>query len=842
MALAHVGVRTAAGKWRLGQTHTMSAESVFFSSSGKPSSGGSGVPYLPAAQASALLRSGLAIAVELMQQSMPSLCRAVLDTVSGRWDMDVGAPLVQRMLMTKGEAFRHDVIEHLKMRQDVAVNTLQRRPQEQTRGSFDAEVLTLVEADSVRSMTLVERTANKVFGKVEEHQRDLNFIVGFLVGRSHVRSVENPFAPDVFVAALVLAAESQQLHAEAFEYLLHAFEKPLAEEIGRIHVALLGHFHNHNLDAVAIRRSIAPKAGASSSVLPSVTGRTPTANVSRSAQGGGPAAGSDGLTPPGDAIATTSEQGGVPLPLDPVARPAAMAAALGAPQADPGFVLGDLLQRLVINARDLRAPAMPTPGPAGPALLSAINELQQLGLEGFRGAAFAGTNAGSINVWREQLVEKSTRTVDKLTIELVGMLFDHVLQDKQVPAEIKAMLSRMQFPVLKAALLDADFFTSGTHPARRLIDRIAATSIGWEPYGDENERYRAKVEKIVREVLEQFDKDVGAFERLLAQFDEFITEIPPREGDPIARAKRALEEAEKREILVINTTIQVRRAFEKVELEPYLRDFLIGPWVQVLVSAAMRDGETPGFSKRFREVIHDVVWSVQPKGMGEDRRRLVDLIPRMMRVLRDGMTLTRTSEREQDAFFHELMQSHAMAVKPVDQATYIKASLQTSDLRASVEGMHLTANAPITTVAGGIRVSTGAVMRIAKEYHAEFDMLDLATDIANLDRVEEAGYDEEIARWPRGTWFTLWNGKERVNARLRWISPLRTLFLFSTGQDKNAHVMPPHVIKSYLKKGWLKALEQTSLTRRATDAVVGEFEKLPKRREELATRYAVTVS
>ncbi len=516
-----------------------------------------------------------------------------------------------------------------------------------------------------------------------------------------------------------------------------------------------------------------------------------------------------------------------------------MAAALGAPGADPAFVLNDLLRRLQVNAHDLRVPAMPTPGPAGAALLGAINELQQLGLEGFHGAAFAGSGAGSINAWRGHLVEKSTRTVDKLTIELVGMLFEHILQDKQVPAEIKAILSRMQFPVLKAALLDADFFASNTHPARRLIDRVAATAVGWEPYGDENERYRQRVENIVRSVLEKFDKDMGVFEKLLAEFDEFIAEIPQRESDPVARAKKVLEEAEKREILTINTTIQVRRAFEKVQLEPYMRDFLLGPWVQVLVAAGMRDAETPGFSKRFREVIHDVVWSIQPKGMGEDRKRLVAMIPEMMRILRDGLALIRMPEREQETFFNELMQSHAMAVKPVDQAAYIKASLETSELRASIENMHITSNAPITTVAGGIRVSSGEVMRMAKEQNAEIEMPELATDIGGLDRVEEAGYDEQIGRWSRGTWFQLYDGKAMVKARLRWISPLRTLFLFSTDLEKTAQVMPPHVIKSYLKKGWLKPLEHTPLMKRAADGVVGDFEKLPRRRDELAGRYAV---
>ncbi len=89
----------------------------------------------------------------------------------------------------------------------------------------------------------------------------------------------------------------------------------------------------------------------------------------------------------------------------------------------------------------------------------------------------------------------------------------------------------------------------------------------------------------MREVLIQFDRDVSVFDRLLAEFDAFLGEIRPRDSDPVARAKRALEEAEKREILTINTTIQVRRAFDRVELEPYLRDFLLGAWVQVLVAA-----------------------------------------------------------------------------------------------------------------------------------------------------------------------------------------------------------------------------------------------------------------
>jgi hypothetical protein len=290
---------------------------------------------------------------------------------------------------------------------------------------------------------------------------------------------------------------------------------------------------------------------------------------------------------------------------------------------------------------------------------------------------------------------------------------------------------------------------------------------------------------------------------------------------------------------VINTTIQVRRAFEKVELEPYLRDFLVGPWVQVLVTASMRDTEQQGFSKRFRSAIHDIVWSVQPKASAEDRRRLVELIPNMTRIVRDGLALIRTPERDQQEFFQQIMASHAMAVKPVDQARYIKSSLATSELRAQIEGMQMTGTFPITTVTGGIRVPTRALLQMAEQHDANLQMPDPVTDIAHLDRVEVAELDEEIGSWQRGTWFKFWDGKEFVKARLRWVSPLRTLFLFTTEPDRKTHVMAPDVIKSYLKRNYLKPLESVPLTKRAVDGVVGEFEKMPTRAQELASRYTI---
>ena len=775
----------------------------------------SDVPFVTAAQASALLKSGMAISNELIGAAFPEFSKTILDELSGKWDFDVGSPLVQRHLAAKLDDLHHTFMARLQETQDqyfqeITVGRVQAPP-----GSLDAETLSLVDSISVESNTVVERHASKIAGYAEQLMRDLNLVVAFLLGRTTIRNSENPLGPAVYVRALLRAAEDTDLHKEAWEFFLTVFEKPLGEELARIVRQLLDHYANHGVDVRAIRRTrAAPK-----SATPWQTRR----RAEMQSHGGdefrrharrkqaGPRSNAAGGQSRGQGAAQGPDE--------------------------PNMLLGGLLTRLQANARGSRLPHLPSHGPAPQQLLQSIGEFQQMNLQELGPSGNFSLPTESVSAMRDELISKSTRVVDKLTIELVGMLFDHVMQDKQVPSEIKARISRLQFPVLKSALMDAAFFASSAHPARKLIDRIAGTSAGWEPYGDDNQRYMKEVDRVITEILKHFETDLGVFDRLYSEFDKFVSDIAPEENDPVSRAKKALEAAEKHEILTINTTIQVRRAFERVDLEPYIKEFLLGAWVKVLVAATVRQEKTPGFAKAFRDVIHELVWSVQPKASTEDRSKLVKLIPSMVRVLRDGLGLINAPERDRELFFTQLMESHAMAVKPVDQATYIKSSLLASELRAKIDGMQLSGVFPVTTVPGGIKVPTNVIMRAAAEHKADIFMPDPVTDIGRLDPVEDARVQEEIGRWQRGNWFKLWNGMEFSRAKLRWMSPLRTLFLFASEHDQKAHVMSADMLKSYLARKYIEPLESVPLTKRAVDAVVADFENAPDRAKSMAKRY-----
>ncbi|HEU0201588.1 MAG TPA: DUF1631 family protein, partial [Burkholderiaceae bacterium] len=386
-----------------------------------------GAPYLSASQASTLLRSGLAIAGELIGNAFDEVCRAVQESLETKWDFGVGGPLVQRLLFNKRHELRSAFLSHLKHRQDQVLSQALTRSQPSPQGTvmqLTADTMSLVDAVTATSDVVVDRAASKMRGVMEEAQRDLHVVVTHIVGRSQLRQGDDPFGPEVFMHALLSAGEDLALHAEAWDFFMQAFERPMAEEIGRIHVQLLEHFQRHGVDVRAIRRELALRQAATRGPggAPGEFGATVTgANTGLGGLGGpslgglgGPSLGGGGGGDAGYGIGggggggggygsgsgntgygggagggryggAYTAQGGVNAPFA-----AAGAMGIGAPRADPGLVLNNLMARLQANARDYRPPQLPSPGPAGAPLLEALNELQQLGLEGFSGAAFAG--------------------------------------------------------------------------------------------------------------------------------------------------------------------------------------------------------------------------------------------------------------------------------------------------------------------------------------------------------------------------------------------------------------------------------------------------------------------
>ena len=64
------------------------------------------------------------------------------------------------------------------------------------------------------------------------------------------------------------------------------------------------------------------------------------------------------------------------------------------------------------------------------------------------------------------------------TIDIVAMLFDYILDDKNIPDRMKVIIGRLQIPILKVVLIDKTFFSKKRHPARSLLDTLSRAALG----------------------------------------------------------------------------------------------------------------------------------------------------------------------------------------------------------------------------------------------------------------------------------------------------------------------------------------------------------------------------
>ena len=228
--------------------------------------------------------------------------------------------------------------------------------------------------------------------------------------------------------------------------------------------------------------------------------------------------------------------------------------------------------------------------------------------------------------------------VDDDAINLISMLFEFILDDRALPDSLKALIARLQIPMLKVAVQDKAFFNRGSHPARRLLNEIATASLGWSEHDTEKrDSLYQKIEQVVQRLLNDFVDDPRIFSELLADFVAF-TGNERRRSELLEQRMRDAEEGRAK-------SEQARLAVEQAMNQRLLGKTLPAAvvrllqeaWSKVLLLIHLKHG---GESVAWRDAtatMDDLVWSVSTPETAEDRLRLLQMVPGLLRSLREGM-------------------------------------------------------------------------------------------------------------------------------------------------------------------------------------------------------------
>ncbi len=561
--------------------------------------------------------------------------------------------------------------------------------------------LSLVDNDELEEDLAAGNAAAKISAACQDELLILERRMAVLLGKPEVSSDENPMAPKLICNAFKGATEQVEAETEIKLIVFKLFERAVALEMKGIYEEINRHLAENG---VVPQTSRAPRQR-SGPAHPA----QPAAETPEQAPGVAPSDLASGASP----VEFTATQGsmgpsatgagaaqGYPPSLAADAPSSADLLALlqqlvGVDAAAPGASGGDM-DRAAPSGLDLPAgsmPSAPLPGtaafPAGapvagpaqggsglarplPGDAGVLRELTLLqrgepkaALEQSPELDAASLRAGNINVLRELRSSEYANhmnVVDVMTLDVVAMLFDFILDDKNIPDSMKALIGRLQIPVLKVAMIDNSVFSKKAHPVRRLLDTLAQLTLGWnEDQGQDEPLYRM-VESIVGRVTEGFEDDISLFVDLLAELEAFVGEQQTRAAQG---EDQSAEDVLGRERLAESrdrASAAVKAGLDGNEVPSGVQDFLHQRWREVLAFAHIKDGEDCAEWQSAVQTMEDLIWSVAFKTGAEEQRRLVGMLPDLLKRLKEGMTLAGMTKEEMTGFFSELAQLHAAAV------------------------------------------------------------------------------------------------------------------------------------------------------------------------------------
>jgi hypothetical protein len=438
--------------------------------------------------------------------------------------------------------------------------------------------------------------------------------------------------------------------------------------------------------------------------------------------------------------------------------PGAASAVTGAPAT--GFMTG---------AHD-HAVSMATMALAMETVMTSLNTLQ-------RSMPAAFDSAPTTNVLREfrnSEAGQSLGHIDAVTADIVATLFDFIFDDPAIADPIKALIGRMQIPVLKVAMLDKSFFSSKAHPARRLLDGISRAAVRCGPDAGHDDPLYARVAQIVEHLQKEFNQDTSLFDVLCAELNAFLDNQEVVADECAARAAPLVVVRERRELAALAAE-QALAGWLAMPLPAAVTDILSNEWRGLLVRHYL-DGDEPSWGAAVN-TIADLVASVQPQPDARERRVLAAKLPMLVKRIHDSLNRAQVPDARRLALIDSLFSLHAAILRGTSPEVAVM---------------------PVASQA----VEPEIASEVIEHGDTKLESISLR-EVRALPMNHGAGtVADEVANLQRGDWVEFADPNTGfVRYRLAWVSPQRGILLFTNPLSPRALSIAPAALALQIRRG-----------------------------------------
>jgi hypothetical protein len=367
---------------------------------------------------------------------------------------------------------------------------------------------------------------------------------------------------------------------------------------------------------------------------------------------------------------------------------------------------------------------------------------------------------------------------DEDAVDLVGMLFDVLFDERDFEQLARGLMSRLVVPYVKAAVIDRRMFMNKGHPARRLLNSLAEAVEGNKGEGAQERELLQKAEKTVDTLVAEFNEDMAVFETLEQELRSFLDQHRRRMELAERRATEAQRGQERLEQARTLASAELSKRVANLSLPPALDDFFSRYWAHHLSMIALREGpDSPPWSAALG--VADALLALLPKADQPSR--------------------------------------HAVAPSMINMREPLEAVLASSGI---------TGESAQQTIRG-LQISMESMVQSPATVHIAITPLitehkPLLSVVANKDALDYNVEDIPVLRnLAVGMWVHLAADDDKLHpAKLSWISPISSRLMFVNRRGVRVLVASIEELAVMKKQGKLIVREQENLFDQAMHSVM----------------------
>lgn len=256
-------------------------------------------------------------------------------------------------------------------------------------------------------------------------------------------------------------------------------------------------------------------------------------------------------------------------------------------------------------------------------------------------------------------VTKSINRIAEKTIDFIELVFDAIIDDDNISDTIKTLLLRLQIPVIKASMIDQEFFIYDDHPARVLLDKIAHVGIGINSRSDE---IYVHLDKIVTNLVNEFELQADSFKIALDSLNALLEE---REA-----AAQKKEEETQRQVLrehARTTVLKALRAATRGKILPEtIHALVLKRWPTMMYNHYLKQGKENDEWVAIVDTLRSIINSLQPLKNANELEHLVTTREHLIETTRSYLQVTNQSEEDIEHVTQSLIDIHQSLIDKAD--------------------------------------------------------------------------------------------------------------------------------------------------------------------------------